>query len=216
MVLCRQRDRQAEMLVTWSELPRSPGHVFYKLLLQQVLILGGIRQFRGGHVHQPLCGGVPPSVAAARAPLAHAADTLLRRHQQSTWPGMAGADKLSLRELRLLTEREGVPDNSWQSPTRSRLPLELYEQVFTWVLHRLAEHGLIRGEWIGVDTSTMETNSGLRGIRAETAHRRSGRHGHPCRARSKRRRATWPCSRCDTDTRRAGRIDAKGLSCAGR
>jgi hypothetical protein len=37
MALGRQRDRQAEMLVTWSELPRSPGHVFYDRL-QQVLI----------------------------------------------------------------------------------------------------------------------------------------------------------------------------------
>jgi transposase len=37
MALGRQRDRLAEMLVTWSELPRSPGHVFYDRL-QQVLI----------------------------------------------------------------------------------------------------------------------------------------------------------------------------------
>jgi hypothetical protein len=27
-----------------------------------------------------------------------------------------------------------VPDNSWLSRTRSRLPLELHDQVFTWVL----------------------------------------------------------------------------------
>ncbi len=32
MALGRQRDRQAEMLVAWSELPRSPGHVFYDRL----------------------------------------------------------------------------------------------------------------------------------------------------------------------------------------
>ncbi len=31
MALGRQRDRQAEMLVAWSEMPRSPGHVFYDL-----------------------------------------------------------------------------------------------------------------------------------------------------------------------------------------
>jgi hypothetical protein len=57
-----------------------------------------------------------------------------------------------------------VPDHSWLSRTRSRLPLELHDRVFSWVLHRLAEHGLIRGERIGVDASTMEANAALRSI----------------------------------------------------
>jgi hypothetical protein len=42
--------------------------------------------------------------------------------------------------------------------------LELHDRVFSWVLHRLAEHGLIRGERIGVDASTMEANAALRSI----------------------------------------------------
>jgi transposase len=29
MSLGRQRERQADMLVSWAEIPRSPGHVFY-------------------------------------------------------------------------------------------------------------------------------------------------------------------------------------------
>ena len=36
--------------------------------------------------------------------------------------------------------------------------------MFTWVLQRLAEHGLIKGERIGVDASTMEANAALRTI----------------------------------------------------
>ncbi|MGO9999893.1 MAG: hypothetical protein ACLPKW_19420 [Acetobacteraceae bacterium] len=50
------------------------------------------------------------------------------------------------------------------SRTRSRLPLEVHDQVFTWVLERLAAHGLIKGERIGVDASTMEANAALRTI----------------------------------------------------
>ena len=57
-----------------------------------------------------------------------------------------------------------MPDHSWQSRTRGRLPLELHDQVFTWVLRRLAEHGLIRGDRIGVDASTIEANAALRAI----------------------------------------------------
>jgi hypothetical protein len=57
-----------------------------------------------------------------------------------------------------------VPDHSWLSKTRARLPLEVHEAVFAWVLHRLAEHGLIKGQRIGVDASTMEANAALRAI----------------------------------------------------
>ena len=38
MALGQQRDRQAEMLVTWSEVPPTPGHVFYDRL-QVILIV---------------------------------------------------------------------------------------------------------------------------------------------------------------------------------
>ena len=29
MAMGRQGDRQGDLMVTWSEMPRSPGHVFY-------------------------------------------------------------------------------------------------------------------------------------------------------------------------------------------
>src|ERR1700761_3772153 len=77
---------------------------------------------------------------------------------------MALCGSLSLREFLRLSERERVPDHSWLSRTRSRLPLEVHDQIFTWVLARLAEHGLIKGERIGFDASTMEANAALRTI----------------------------------------------------
>src|SRR4051794_17759739 len=40
MALGRQRDRQAEMLVAWSEIPRSPGHVFYDRLQAELVTAG--------------------------------------------------------------------------------------------------------------------------------------------------------------------------------
>jgi transposase len=66
------------------------------------------------------------------------------------------ADSLSLRAFLLLASRERVPDHSWLSRTRSRLPLEVHDEVFAWVLQLLAEHGLIKGARIGVDASTMK------------------------------------------------------------
>ncbi len=51
------------------------------------------------------------------------------------------SDSLSLREFLRLAEREGVPDHSWLSRTRSRLPLELHDRVFSCVLHRRLDQG---------------------------------------------------------------------------
>ena len=67
------------------------------------------------------------------------------------------ADSLSLREFLRLGEREPVPAlirsaaQPWLSHTRARLPLEVHDQVFGWVLQRLAERGLVKGERVGVD-----------------------------------------------------------------
>jgi hypothetical protein len=79
------------------------------------------------------------------------------------------ADSLSLREFLRLGDREPVPDHSWLNRTCARLPLEIHDAVFTWVLQRLAERGLVKGERIGVDASTMEASAALRAIvRRET------------------------------------------------
>jgi transposase len=36
--------------------------------------------------------------------------------------------------------------------------------VFTWVLHRLADAGLVKGQTIGIDATTLEANAALRSI----------------------------------------------------
>ena len=44
MAMGREGDRQDDLIVTWAEMPRSPGHVFYDRL-QDVLIAGGFDLF---------------------------------------------------------------------------------------------------------------------------------------------------------------------------
>jgi hypothetical protein len=74
------------------------------------------------------------------------------------------SDSMSLRDFLRLENREKVPDHSWLSKTRGRLPHEVHETVFDWVLRLVAEKGLIRGKRIGIDASTMEANAALRTI----------------------------------------------------
>ena len=59
MAMGRQGPRQDEMLVTWGELPKSPGHVFYDRL-QTVLAEAGFDAFV-----ERLCA---PYYAAVRCP----------------------------------------------------------------------------------------------------------------------------------------------------
>jgi transposase len=163
MALGRQGERQTELMVGWAELPRSPGHVFYDRL-QTVLLEAGFDGFA-----EAQCA---PYYARKRGRPSLPPGRYFRMHLIGYFEGIDSerglewrcADSLSLREFLRLGTTEPVPDHSWLSKTRSRLPLEVHEAVFTWVLQRLAEHGLIQGERIGIDASTMEANAALRTI----------------------------------------------------
>ena len=184
MSLGRQEERQSELLVGWDELPRSQGHPFYDRL-QEVLRGAGFdrhvedlcaphyssgsrgrRSLPPGRYFRMLLVGYFEGIARSSAAIG-----LRRSRCQETADGDSErgiewrcADSLSLREFLLLESRDRVPDHSWLSRTRSRLPLEVHDAVFTWVLHRLVEHGLITGDRVGVDASTMEANAALRAI----------------------------------------------------
>ena len=163
MAMGQQKDRQGDLMVSWSEMPRSPGHVFYDRL-QLVLIEGGFDGFAEA-VCQPYYAARmgAPSVPPGR---------YFRMHLVGYFEGIDSerglewrcSDSLSLREFLLLERRERVPDHSWLSRTRARLPHEVHTAVFDWVLALIAEAGLVKGERIGVDASTMEANAARRNI----------------------------------------------------
>jgi transposase len=168
MALGRQGDRQGDLMVTWREMPRSPGHVFYDRL-QTVLIEAGFDAFA-----ETVC---KPYYAAKMGAPSIPPGRYFRMHMVGYFEGIASergmewrcADSLSLREFLRLETTDRVPDHSWLSKTRSRLPHEVHERVFGWVLSLLAERGLVKGDRIGVDASTMEAIAALRTIvRRET------------------------------------------------
>ncbi len=163
MALGRQGERQTELMVGWAELPRSPGHAFYDRL-QAILVGAGFDAFA-----ETRC---EPYYAGERGRPSLPPGRYFRMHLVGYFEGIDSerglewrcADSLSLREFLRLGTTEPAPDHSWLSKTRGRLPLEVHEAVFAWVLQRLAEHGLVRGERIGVDASTMEANAAPRAI----------------------------------------------------
>jgi transposase len=163
MGLGKQNNRQQKLFFTRDEIPRSPGHVFYDRL-QSILKQYGFDR----HV-QDLC---EPYYASGKGRPSIPPGRYFRMHLVGYFEGIESergiewrcADSLSLREFLLLDSKEPVPDHSSLSRIRSRLPLELHQEVFNWVLEVLADAGLIQGNRVGVDASTMEANAAMRSI----------------------------------------------------
>jgi len=59
---------------------------------------------------------------------------------------------------------ESTPDHSTISRTRRLIDVETHQEVFGYVLKILANHELIEGKTIGVDSTTLEANAALRSI----------------------------------------------------
>src|ERR1700682_4476512 len=163
MAMGREGNRQDDLIVTWAEMPRSPGHVFYDRL-QEVLIAGGFDLF----VETACQPYYAPKMGAPSVPPGR----YFRMHMVGYFEGIASergiawrcSDSMSLRDFLRLENREKVPGHSWLTKTRGRLPHEIHEKVFGWVLQLVAEQGLVQGKRIGVDASTMEANAARRTI----------------------------------------------------
>src|SRR4028118_427694 len=142
-------ERQPGLMGGWAELPRSPGPAFYDRL-QTILVEAGFDGFA-----EEACA---PYYASGRGRPSLPPGRYFRMHLVGYFEGIASErgregrrrDSLSLREFLRLGSSGPAPDHSWLSKTRSRLPLEVHEAVFAWVPERPAEHGLIKGERIGV------------------------------------------------------------------
>src|SRR5215203_3359766 len=128
-------------MVMWSEMPRSPGHVFYDRL-QEVLVGAGF----DGFVEDTCRAFYAKTMGAPSVPPGRD----FRMHMIGYFEGIDSergiewrcSDSLSLREFLRLETPDRVPDHSWLSKTRGRLPHEVHERVFGWVLALIAERGL--------------------------------------------------------------------------
>ena len=74
------------------------------------------------------------------------------------------ADSLALRSFLGLELSEVTPDHTTISRTRRLIDLETHHKVFGWVLRMLADEGLLKGNTIAIDGTTLEANAALRSI----------------------------------------------------
>jgi transposase len=158
----KKRERQ-ESLWYGSELPTAPGHPFYRRL-NEVLEKADFDRFCekscAGFYHAKI--GRP-----SLAPGLYFRIMMIGFFEGiDSERGIAWrlADSLTLRQFLSIGLDEQTADHVTISRTRRLIGAETHQRIFTWVLERLAQGGLIQGKTIGVDSTTLEANAAMKSI----------------------------------------------------
>jgi transposase len=158
----RRHAKQASMWVATQDLPRSAAHPFYARL-NQILEQHGFDGYVEGLCERFYADdgrpGVPPGRYFRLLLIGYFEG--LNAERAIAW---RAADSFALREFIGLVLPEAPPDHSTISRTRRLIDLETHEAVFTWMLQRLADVGLVKGKTVGIDATTLEANAALRSI----------------------------------------------------
>jgi transposase len=159
----RKKEHQQSMWVLASELPTSPGHPFYRRL-NEILDAEGFDGYVEGRCRRFYAEGVGrPGLAPGRY-----FRLLLLGYFEGldSERGIAWrvADSLGVRSFLSLEIGERGPDHSTISRTRRLIEVETHQEVFSWVLERLAKVGLLSGKTLSVDGTTLEANAAMRSI----------------------------------------------------
>jgi transposase len=163
MALGRREGSDREMWIATNRLARSPGHPFYERL-NRVLDEAGFDRFVEERCKPFYAAGhgrpsIPPGVYFRMLMVGYFEGIDSQR-------GIAWrcTDSLALREFLGVGLGDRVPDHSSLTVIRKRLPLDLHEEVFVFVLKVLAQKGVLRGKTIGVDATTLEANAAMKSI----------------------------------------------------
>ena len=163
MAIGKRKKVQTALWVSTDDLPRSPGHPFYARL-NQVLSASGFDQFAEAYCarfYARVLGR--PSLSPGRYFRLMLVGYFegLDSERGMSW---RASDSLAIRSFLELGLNENAPDHSTISRTRRLIDVETHREVFTWILERLAETGLLKGKTIGIDATTLEANAAMRSI----------------------------------------------------
>jgi transposase len=158
----RKTEQQEALFVTAAELPKAPGHVFYRKL-NRLLAEGGFDAWIEKRCAEYYAAdgrpGIPPGIYFRMLLVGYFEGIASQR-------GIAWrcSDSLSLREFLGIPLAEDSPDHSSLSVIRNRLPFEVHAEVMVWVLRLAQEKKLLKGHSMGVDSTTLEANAAMKSI----------------------------------------------------
>jgi transposase len=160
----RREERQETLFVATDWLPKTAGHPFYQRL-NGLLAEAGFDAWIEGRCRQYYV------LDETRGRPSIAPGVYFRMLLVGYFEGIDSqrgiawrcADSLGLRFLGLALD-EPSPDHSTLRNTRRRLPPEVFEEVFPFVLSIAAVNGLLAGRTVGVDSTTLEANAAMKSI----------------------------------------------------
>jgi transposase len=164
MAMGRQPEqRQGDFWIATERLAPAPAHPFYQKLNALLAAAGfdpfcaaACQKFYAATMGRP---SIPPGVYFRMLMMGYFEK--LDSEREIAW---RCADSLALRAFLGYRVDEGTPDHSSVSRTRNRIDLETHQAVFDWVLKRLTEQGLLKGQTLGIDASTLEADAALKSI----------------------------------------------------
>jgi transposase len=158
----RGDERQGEFWTPTQNLTGGPGHVFYDKL-NRVLAQAGFDKFVEElcepYYEQTGRRSIPPGVYFRMLSIGYLEG--LDSQRGIAW---RCEDSLSLRRFLGIPLSEDTPDHSSLTRIRDRLPLEVHEQVFRYILQMIDEHGLLKGQTVAVDSTLLEANAAMKAI----------------------------------------------------
>lgn len=159
----RKRQRQEGLWIASQEVVLPPGHAFYERLngiLDRHHFDRRVEQLCRRYYRAPFGRpSITPGVYFRALLLGYFEGIDSER-------GIAWrlADSLSLRSFIAYALTEATPDHSTLSRTRRLYAVETHKAVFRWVLKILTEEGLVRGQTVSIDATTLEANAAMRSI----------------------------------------------------
>lgn len=164
MVLGRRPKKRSQDLWTpTDQLPRSPGHPFYRKL-NEILLVAEFDRYVEDLCESYYATGkgrpsIPPGVYFRMLFLGYFEGIDSQR-------GIAWrcADSMSVREFLGLAPTQKSPDHSSLTVIRKRLPVVVHEEVFAFVVRIAEERGLAKGKRIAVDSTMLEANAAMKSI----------------------------------------------------
>ena len=159
----KQREKQEDIWIAHTELASAPGHPFYQRLNELLegerfdeFVEGRCAKFYAAKYGRP---SLTPGIYFRSLLIGYFEGIDSER-------GIAWrlADSLGLRRFLGMGLDEMTPDHSTISRTRRLIALDTHREVFQWVLGVLADRGLVKGQRIGVDATTLEANAAMRSI----------------------------------------------------
>jgi transposase len=165
MAMGKRKRRQESLFISAENWARSPGHPFYRKLNELLAEAGFDRwiedRCRRYYETEEDRGrpSIPPGVFFRMLLVGYFEGIDSQR-------GIAWrcADSRSLADFLGYGPHEATPDHSTLTNTRKRLPSEVFQEVFEFVLKVAAEKKLSFGKTVGVDSTTLEANAAMKSI----------------------------------------------------